>query len=294
MSAHCVQPPADLSSLPDPPVPAGLDLRHFDCMHLNTKRLLDADIWDDCSGDEIAAALRLWAWAWRQVPCSSLPNDAKKVAKMAGYEGRPARWKNIKTGALRGFHLASDGRLYHPVIAETALKAANKSKAGKRGSEVRWQDSKRLKSQQTGDATAHSSGDGKANGKRDDTLYSSRTGRSDGKPHAEKGREYSSPLPPSLGAAAGSGSLDAPPDRPATASPSADPEFVEVTIESGAKLRITRNGQVDEVWAPLDCPETAMTRKQALELRARALAARTSPAVRNRVEGDVEAPADQC
>lgn len=271
---YAIEPPADLSTLPDPPVPDGLDLRHFDWMHLHTEDLLESPIWDVCSDAEIATALRLWAKAWQQVPCSSLPNDVAKIREWAGCAGKFQRWKMVKGGALRGFSLCKDGRLYHHKVAEAANNAASKSRAGKRGAKSRWDKVNALKTHNSANATAYDTGDSRT----DDTLYSNGDGRPHGKQHAEKGREYSSPLPPSL-SGPGSGSLEAPPARSSTSAvePPADPEFVEVTIDSGAKLRVTRRGSVDEIWAPRDCPTTMLTPAQALQLYADAVAAMKPP-----------------
>ncbi|MCA0199892.1 MAG: DUF1376 domain-containing protein [Proteobacteria bacterium] len=60
------------------------------------------------------------------------------------------------------------------------------------------------------------------------------------------------------------GVASAPTSRPRT---TVDPETVIVAVPSGAKLSIDRHGNFDEVWAPRDCPQTRMTRDQALELR---------------------------
>ncbi len=239
-----------MSTLPVPPVPAGLDLRHFDCMHLDTERLLKSDIWDECTGDEIALALKLWAVAWQQIPTGSLPNSETKVMKLLMFQKGRKFWNRVRAGALRGFRLCRDGRLYHLVVCEQALKAEKRSRAGKRGAKVRWSDDKPLENNETTDATAsktasstkHSNGDGK----RDDIIYSN----GDGGPHApsdaEKGRESPSPLPPSS-APAVSG-LGGPASRP-TETPeqrevreaAAERKALEV---NGNRYRVDPNGYV--------------------------------------------------
>src|SRR5262249_23249587 len=61
--------------------------------------------------------------SWHQVPAASLPDDDRVLAQLAGY-GRVIReWQKVRDGALRGWVKCSDGRLYHPVVAEKALAA---------------------------------------------------------------------------------------------------------------------------------------------------------------------------
>lgn len=107
----------------DPLTPPDCDLRSFAFMPLDVARLRDSDIAGARSGDEFRAAVLLWCAAWHQVPAASLPNDDAALARFAGY-GRVVReWLSIKEGALHGWVLCSDGRFYHPVVAEKALEA---------------------------------------------------------------------------------------------------------------------------------------------------------------------------
>lgn len=108
-----------------PLVPADTDLRDFHFMPLDVVRLVDSDLTAIASGDEFKAAILLWCKSWHQVPCSSLPNDDRMLAHLAGYGRDLKAWRRVKEVAVRGFILCSDGRLYHPVIAEKALEAAS-------------------------------------------------------------------------------------------------------------------------------------------------------------------------
>jgi uncharacterized protein DUF1376 len=105
-------------ALPPPPVPADLDLRDFPFMPLDVLRLRDSDLATLATGDEFKAAVLLWCVAWHQVPCGSVPNDERWLARQSG---AGANWRRVKGEALRGFVEHSDGRLYHPVIVEKAL-----------------------------------------------------------------------------------------------------------------------------------------------------------------------------
>lgn len=90
-------------------------------MPLDTERLLDSDMMALSTGDEFKTALRLWCKSWNQEPAASLPDDDRILAHLAGRE--LGTWKKVRDMALRGFIKCSDGRLYHPVIAEKALEA---------------------------------------------------------------------------------------------------------------------------------------------------------------------------
>lgn len=84
-------------------------------MRLDTIRLLDSDFCALTTGDEFKAAVRLWCKAWAQSPAGSLPADDRVLAHLSG---AGTRWQKVKTMALRGWVVCSDGRLYHPVVAE--------------------------------------------------------------------------------------------------------------------------------------------------------------------------------
>lgn len=107
-------------TLPAPLVPAEVDLRDFGFMPLHVQRLRDSDLAALATGDEFKAAVLLWAFAWHQVPAGSLPTDDRILAARSGAS---EKWKRVKARALSGFVLCSDGRLYHPVIAEAAIDA---------------------------------------------------------------------------------------------------------------------------------------------------------------------------
>jgi hypothetical protein len=65
-----------------------------------------------------------WCVAWHQTPAASLPDDDAVLARLLGYGRDIKGWTKLRaTGALRGFIKCSDGRLYHPVVAEKAIEA---------------------------------------------------------------------------------------------------------------------------------------------------------------------------
>ena len=103
-----------------------MDLRDFPFMPLDVQRLRDSDLASDETPEACWAAVLLWCAAWHQVPAGSIPDSDDWQAKHAGYkaQGRVAPgWRKVRAGALRGWVACSDGRLYHPVIAEKAADA---------------------------------------------------------------------------------------------------------------------------------------------------------------------------
>lgn len=116
---------------PDPLTPPDCDLRDFSWMPLDVTRLRDSDLASTVSGDAFRAAVLLWCASWHQIPTASLPNDDRILAKLAGYGRDVESWTKVRDEALHGFIECSDGRLYHPVIAEKALEAADQRKKQK-------------------------------------------------------------------------------------------------------------------------------------------------------------------
>jgi len=109
----------------EPLTPADLDLRDFSWMPLDVARLRDSDFVALVSGDAFRAAMMLWCASWHQLPAGSLPNDDRLLAKLAGYGRDLDDWAAVRKDAMRGFIECSDGRFYHPVVAEKAIEADN-------------------------------------------------------------------------------------------------------------------------------------------------------------------------
>lgn len=103
-----------------PLVPADVDLRGLPWMRLDTIRLLDSDLYALSNGAEFKAAVSLWCKSWSQVPAGSLPLDDRILGHLSGSS---RFWKRVKNMSLRGWIECSDGRLYHPVVAEQVLAA---------------------------------------------------------------------------------------------------------------------------------------------------------------------------
>ena len=110
-------------SLPDPLVPADVDLRDFQYMELDVHLLRDSKFAAEAEPEAFRAGVLLWCAAWHQVPAGSLPNNDKELSGLAGFGRVVKEWKKVRDEALSLFVLCRDGRLYHPVIAEKALAA---------------------------------------------------------------------------------------------------------------------------------------------------------------------------
>ncbi|MEO8021096.1 hypothetical protein [Polaromonas sp.] len=111
---------------PEPLTPAGCNLQDFAFMPLDVARLRDSDLASNETPDACWAAVLLWAASWHQVPAASIPNEEKWIAKAAGYAQRgkiDRGWAGVRDGAMRNWIECSDGRLYHPVVAEKAVEA---------------------------------------------------------------------------------------------------------------------------------------------------------------------------
>jgi hypothetical protein len=89
-------------------------------MPVDCTRLLTSETWIMGNADEKVAALTLWCKSWHQVPAASLPDNDRMLSVLSE---AGATWKKVRDHALRGWVKCSDGRLYHPVVAEKACEA---------------------------------------------------------------------------------------------------------------------------------------------------------------------------
>lgn len=113
---------------PDPMTPAGCDLRDFPHTPLFRSRLFGSTFHSRASDSEWRAGVTLWLKSWDQVPAGSLPADDIDLCRLAELARDLKTWKKLKDGALRGWVLCSDGRLYHPVVAEGVVNAIEHKK----------------------------------------------------------------------------------------------------------------------------------------------------------------------
>lgn len=130
-----------MKDLPDPLVPADVDLRGFTGFMLDVERLLASELVALGTAEECWYALMLWCRAWQQQPPASLPNDDRVLA---AFSRAGSKWKKVRDLALRGFVLCNDGRLYHKVLSEEAKTAWDKRKKyqerSAKANAKRWSD----------------------------------------------------------------------------------------------------------------------------------------------------------
>lgn len=107
------------TNLPDPMTPADCNLRGLPFMPLQVVQLLDSDLFIKSTGDEFKAAVALWCKSWNQIPGGSLPDDDQVLEALSCSKA----WKKVRVMAMRGWVKCSDGRLYHPVVAQNAIQA---------------------------------------------------------------------------------------------------------------------------------------------------------------------------
>ncbi|AHE31485.1 YdaU family protein [Burkholderia pseudomallei] len=110
-----------MNQLPNPLTPADCDLRNFREMPIDVPRLLGSDLVHDESPEACWSAMLLWCVSWHEVPAGSMPDNDEWLAKRAGYwhKGKlDPTWHDVRAGALHGWIKCTDGRLYHPVLAE--------------------------------------------------------------------------------------------------------------------------------------------------------------------------------
>jgi hypothetical protein len=130
-----------MTSLPEPLVPAYVDLRDLDGFMLNAERLLASELWalTRRSPEALRGAVALWCRSWKQMPAASLPNDDAVLAVFADMP--MPRFKKLRPLVMRGFVLCADDRFYHKVLAAEAVNAWARKQAYRKRREA---DRKRL------------------------------------------------------------------------------------------------------------------------------------------------------
>lgn len=138
---------SDKLDYPDPLTPPDCDLRGMPYMPLDLVRLFDSDFYAISTGDEFKAGLTLWGRSFLQVPAGSLPDDDRVLAHLSG---TGLRWSKLRTAAMHGWVKCSDGRLYHPVVAQKAVEAWGKRSAFRERTRNAT-EARRLRREQRGD-----------------------------------------------------------------------------------------------------------------------------------------------
>lgn len=86
---------------------------------LDLEQIDQSDTWALTPPEFRPWLLMLWASAWRQTPCGSLPDDDALIAVRIGMKS--AVFAKQKVNLLRGWWKAADGRLYHDTIAKRVV-----------------------------------------------------------------------------------------------------------------------------------------------------------------------------
>jgi hypothetical protein len=98
-----------------PPYPADTRAKGWR-FELDAERIQQSDTWALAEPQARPWLLMLWLTAWQQTPCGSLPADERILCARLGVDR--GFWSEHREVLLRGWWLADDGRLYHPVIAQ--------------------------------------------------------------------------------------------------------------------------------------------------------------------------------
>jgi hypothetical protein len=114
---------ADDTTLPAPLVSAEVNLTDFGFMPLEVNRLRRSKNWLICKRrPELGFyMINLWTASWHDKPAGSLEDDDDVLADLAMCN--PEKWPEVRADVLRGWVKCSDGRLYHPVVAEKVREA---------------------------------------------------------------------------------------------------------------------------------------------------------------------------
>jgi hypothetical protein len=121
--------------------PPDCDLRGLEYMPLLGQRLFGSEFDAMANDSEWRAGLTLWWAAWTQCPAGSLPDDDTALCRLADLGRDLKSWKKLRERALHGFVKCSDGRLYHPTLAQQALVAWDK-RVKERERKAQWRAKK--------------------------------------------------------------------------------------------------------------------------------------------------------
>jgi len=97
---------------------------------LDLERVSQSDTWALATPDVRPWLLMLWATAWQQKPCGSMPADDALIAARLGMSIKTlAKYRVV---LLRGWWLAEDGRLYQDTIVERVVEMLAKRDADRK------------------------------------------------------------------------------------------------------------------------------------------------------------------
>lgn len=130
------------AELPPPLVPPGIDLRSYRYMPMFLARIFGSTFHASTNDAEWRAGVTLWWKSWWQTPAGSLPDNDVELCRLAELGTAARKWARVRRRALHGWIKCSDGRLYHPVIAEVVFEVwKSKSRASRKARDAafaRW------------------------------------------------------------------------------------------------------------------------------------------------------------
>ena len=115
---------------------------------LDIERIKQSDTWALAALDVRPWLLMLWSESWGQVPCGSLPADDALIAARIGMA--PKAFSKARSMLMRGWWLATDGRLYHDTIA---ARVVSMLEAKRKESDRKAAYRARMESERAGDAS---------------------------------------------------------------------------------------------------------------------------------------------
>jgi hypothetical protein len=126
-----------MARLPEPLTPPGCDLGGNDWFPLHFDRLRKSSWWRRATDLARARNVMLWGEAYKSVPAGSLPDDDDELAEAAGFGFDVEYWLANKSEILAPWVMCSDGRWYHPTVAEIALDAWGRVSEKRRADRIR-------------------------------------------------------------------------------------------------------------------------------------------------------------
>lgn len=120
-----------MTELPDPPYAADTRAKGWR-FELDYEKIEQSDTWPLAAELPMCqhALLMMWLVAWTQEPCGSFTNDEAVIRAKCRIP--PRTWGVCRDVLMRGWTLASDGRLYHETITVRVLAMLDK-RAGDAG-----------------------------------------------------------------------------------------------------------------------------------------------------------------
>jgi len=111
------------NELPAAPYPAEIKANGYR-PEVDWQRIKASKTWRLCPPEQRSNLFRLWMESWNEVPAGSWDNDDEIIAEAIDM---PIRlFQAHRDQLMRGWYLADDGRLYHPVITDMVLSMVDK------------------------------------------------------------------------------------------------------------------------------------------------------------------------